>query len=57
MNFHCTDSIVLISFKIHGFQTTEQYSKLDLTYTMKAAMSDARYSSTQNSKGLDLLIC
>jgi len=33
--------MVLISYKRHGFQTTDQYSKIGLTYTLKADMSDS----------------
>ena len=29
VNFSCTDSKVLIPFKVNGFQATEQYSKLE----------------------------
>ena len=36
----CTFSIVVMSFKRKGFHTTLQYSKIGLTYTIKALTND-----------------
>jgi len=36
----CTFSSAVISFKRNGFHTTLQYSKIDLTYTVKALTND-----------------
>jgi len=40
VNLLCTDSIALMSLTKNGFQTTQQYSKIGLTYVMNADNGD-----------------